>query len=186
MEDNLKSEEIQKLNDRFKRLMEAEHKAKNFNSFKFFNDSNSDYINELSRTIEKKSQEFCKRQYEGLLAYSKKFDEDNKIISPEVGYEKEFNEAEDSLKKCIGKFDFYRNGLEYDVELLRQFTSDSYNLCLESCKHEFVSKKLNENIIKSCLNGCYRYLLINKEIFNEMMADRFVTLKDEIKNKTSF
>ena len=45
----------------------------------------------------------------------------------------------------------------------------SYYLCVDSCEDEYINKKIPDNIIKSCLNGCYKYLLMNRKVMNDVL-----------------
>ncbi len=185
MEDNpiikdTKQKQDEELNKKFKRILEIDQKAKKFDEFKILKGKNFNLFNELMNNLEEKIKRRCIENIEKLFAFSKKIDDKNKIMAPETGYEEDFKNAEIELIDCVNQFNDYRDSLQNDISSLKRLTIDSYNLCNESCKEEMKNKNLNELITRNCLTGCHRFLLMNKEIFNDIVYEKLEFVKDEI------
>ena len=177
--DNIQKQE-EELNKRFKRILEIDQKAKKFDEFLLLKGKNMNSFNDLLNILEEKIKRTCSENMEKLMAYSKKIDGKNKIMLPETGYEEDFKMAEIELIDCVNQFNDYRDLLQNDMSNLKRLAIDSYNLCNESCKEEMKNKNLNENVTRNCLNGCYRFLLMNKEIFNDLVHEKLEFVKDEV------
>ena len=176
----LKEKQDAELNKKFTRILEMDNKSKKFDEFLLLKGKNLNSFTDLLNTLEEKLKRTCSENMEKLIAFSKRIDEKNNIMAPEKGYEEEFKQAEFELVECVNQYNVYRDSLENDFVNLKRLTMDSYNLCNESCKEEMKNKNLNENITRNCLNGCYRFLLMNKEIFNDIVYEKLEFVKDDI------
>ena len=166
---NQTDSEASNLSNRFEKLLEIDQKQKNIEEFYYLKGENFDLFNKFSKLLHEKNIKKCQNQYDKLFVFSKRFDDDSGARLPEKGYDEEFKNAEIELKQCSSLLESYRKALEFDIDRLSLFSQKSYGLCLESCKDEYVNKKVPDNLIKSCFNGCYKFLTMNKETMNEIM-----------------
>lgn len=178
--ENIKDQYEEDINKKFKRILEIDQKSRKFDEFSLLKGKNNHSFHELLNILEDKVKITCNENMEKLIAFSKKIDDKNKIYTPETGYEEEFKKAENELVDCVNQFNNYRDSLEYDIMNLKRLTMESFNLCNESCKEEMKNKNLNEGITRNCLNSCYRFLLMNKEIFNDIVNEKLEEVKSDI------
>lgn len=167
------------VNLKFSKILATYQKSKKLDEFSLIKGNNHNLFNQILNILEEKIKVSCFEHYEKLLAFSKRKDNMQNSLEPVTGYEKEFKLKEQEFMTCVGRFDDYKNSLDNDLYLMKRFSSESYDLCLESCKDEMINKNLNEMIVRNCLNSCHRFLLMNKEILNGILNERLLDLNKE-------
>ena len=157
--------ERENLIKRFNKILEADNKEK-FANFQYLNGENNDLFEYFVKFLVEKEKN-CKNKVEKLLFYTKQ-SKGNEERKAEIGNET-YAIAEKEFENCEHFSDKYYNSTINDTNMLQSFIKDSYNLCVDSCEDEYVNKKIPDKIIKSCLNGCYKYLQMNRKVMNELI-----------------
>jgi hypothetical protein len=181
----IKNEEKENLTQRFRKILEIDDKQKNLQEFSFLKGNNNDLFIEFSKLLKEEIEIKCRDKIDKLFVFTKRF-EGNEERKPEIGYEEEYSNSEKELNDCAYLYEKYSEALVSDIDRLIYFSRKSYHLCVDNCEDEYVNKKVPDNIIKSCLNGCYKFMLMNREIMNEMLDSSIKDFTNNIGNVSSF
>jgi hypothetical protein len=135
-------------------------------------------ISNIQETSNTKITENCGNFIERLNQLSKgdKFELDDKmelIINPKDGKEDEYFKIQESLTKCIARY----NTIHYEnlskISYLINFRNKTFEKCLNTCK-----SMTNPTI---CISNCFNYNIVNTKATNDIIFDEFIKYSSSIK-----
>jgi hypothetical protein len=175
--------------------MEEENRQKAKISF-LINDIQNEFLKlnnfeEMEREVQEKTHKLfskvgerlnieCKPEFENLLLYSnyqkELFQEGRKIdltlLKPLFGHEKEFEDTKNNLTNCLKSFDIMKESISWTGLGVGLITAASKEKCLDECRSDIISHKLQERDARRCISACFRFLKNNLETSQKLLLDK--------------